>query len=74
MLSFEGQTYVTIADIKARFPVSEKKLKQLIAKGTLPEPSVITHGTRSFRHYSPEWQEELAKIVQPRSAMGATNV
>ena len=66
MLEFEGRSYTTISDIKERFPISEKKLKQLIRDKVLPEPEEIRHGTRTFRHYSDDWQGKLADIVAPR--------
>lgn len=66
MLEFEGRIYTTISDITKRFPISEKKLKQLIRDKILPEPEEIRHGTRTFRHYSEDWQAQLANFVAPR--------
>ena len=73
MLEFEGRTYQTISDVTARFPISVKKLKQMIKDGQLPPPEEIEHGTRRFTHYSSEWQAELAKKVKPRGGNGGNN-
>jgi hypothetical protein len=66
-LVFDGISYDTIADIKKRFPVAEKTLNKMIEEGRIPPPEVVSYGTRVFRHFSIEWQNELAKIVNPRN-------
>jgi hypothetical protein len=66
-LVFEGVSYDTIADVKRRFPVAEKTLNKLIAAGRIAPPETVCHGTRTFRHFSREWQDQLAKIVKPRN-------
>lgn len=66
-LVFDGMSYDTIADVKKRFPVAEKTLVKMIEEGVVPEPEVVTYGTRTFRHFSKGWQEQLATIVKPRN-------
>lgn len=66
-ITFEGVTYDTISDVTQKYPISVKKLKKLIQEGAIPAPEVITHGTRTFNHYSPAWQVELGKLVKPRN-------
>ena len=66
-ITFEGVTYETISDVTQKYPISVKKIKKLVQEGALPEPETITHGTRSFKHYSGNWQSELGKIVNPRN-------
>lgn len=66
-LVFEGVSYDTIADIKKRFPVAEKTLNKMIEQGRISPPEVVSYGTRTFRHFSREWQDELARIVKPRN-------
>ena len=73
MLKFDGKGYPTISDVTARFPISAKKLKQMIEAGQLPKPEEIEHGTRRFTHYSAEWQAELAKKVKPRAGKGGSD-
>jgi hypothetical protein len=73
MLKFGDREYRTIADIRERFPISEKKLKKMIKDGVLPAPKEIRHGTRTFRYYPDEWEAKLAELVDPRPADGGTN-
>ncbi len=73
MLEFEGKSYPTISDVTARFPISVKKLKQMIRDGELPQPEEIEHGTRRFIHYSAAFQDALAKKVKPRGENGGSN-
>lgn len=70
MLKFDGKKYRTIAEVREKFPISEKKLKKMIAEGLLPAPAEICQGTRTFRHYSDEWVAKLAELVAPRAATG----
>lgn len=69
-LSFEGVDYPTIADVKKRFPIAEKTIHKMIADGRVPAPELVKQGTRTFRHFSQEWQNELAKIIGPRNGKG----
>lgn len=54
-LTFNGQTYTTIHDVKERFRVAEKTVNKMIKNGLVPKPDVIVYGTRRFRHFSAEW-------------------
>ena len=66
-LVFDGVSYDTIADVKKRFPIAEKTLVKMIEEGVVPEPEIVIYGTRTFRHFSKDWQDKLAEKVKPRN-------
>lgn len=59
MLEFDGVQYPTIVDVKQRFRVSEKTIRNRIKDGTVPEPPVVQIGARKFRHFTEEWQQQF---------------
>ena len=68
MLSFDGNDYQTIADVKKRFRVSEKALRNWTSKGLIEEPTIVAYGGRTFRHYTEDWCVSFRDFLNKKNA------
>lgn len=64
MVRVHGKDYPTISDVKEKFGVSVKTIREWMTKEIIPRPPQIAQGTKLMDYFPPEYVENAIKKVK----------